>query len=547
MRKLNLLLGLGVLLSTLIAFGGIFHWTVNRVYISEGSSVLLRYKGPLLFGSRKTAEPGQFAKDGETGVREQMLGPGRHFYSPIWWERTYVQDLIVESSQVAIVTSKMGESLPEGEFLVSGDLSGPNRVKYKGILRKVFGPGRYRINPYAYEFKIVKTETTHVGDQLKHAGWVEIPTGYVGVVTNLASIPERQQASGIQDEVLQPGLYPVNPYEQQIDIIEIGYRETSIEVAKRKDRSGKVLLDESGEPVPDDETGISFPSNDGFEIRIDYTAIWGVMPEQAAAVVRTFGTIAAAEQKVIQPQCESICRNNGSKMGAVQLLVGETRQKFQLATSDDFREVLKDKDMVLLYGLVRHIYIPLQVRVPIQMGYIADELTLTREQEKKTAETEADLREAERKVELASEKVRVETEKLVANLVAEGEKEAKELDATTRQRVAAIDRKIAELDAQKKILLGEADGFAEGLRQVAEAQRFQLAVEAFGTASSFSKWQFAEGLPEQIDLRLVYAGEGTLWTDLKSVMPTLPLTNALKNSQGSGKATDRPASEAKSR
>ncbi|MBM4001991.1 MAG: band 7 protein [Planctomycetes bacterium] len=547
MRKLNLLLGLGVLLSTLIAFGGIFHWTVNRVYISEGSSVLLRYKGPLLFGSRKTAEPGQFAKDGETGVREQMLGPGRHFYSPIWWERTYVQDLIVESSQVAIVTSKMGESLPEGEFLVSGDLSGPNRVKYKGILRKVFGPGRYRINPYAYEFKIVKTETTHVGDQLKHAGWVEIPTGYVGVVTNLASIPERQQASGIQDEVLQPGLYPVNPYEQQIDIVEIGYRETSIEVAKRKDRSGKVLLDESGEPVPDDETGISFPSNDGFEIRIDYTAIWGVMPEQAAAVVRTFGTIAAAEQKVIQPQCESICRNNGSKMGAVQLLVGETRQKFQLATSDDFREVLKDKDMVLLYGLVRHIYIPLQVRVPIQMGYIADELTLTREQEKKTAETEADLREAERKVELASEKVRVETEKLVANLVAEGEKEAKELDATTRQRVAAIDRKIAELDAQKKILLGEADGFAEGLRQVAEAQRFQLAVEAFGTASSFSKWQFAEGLPEQIDLRLVYAGEGTLWTDLKSVMPTLPLTNALKNSQGSGKATDRPASEAKSR
>jgi len=546
MRKLNLLLGIGVLVSILIAVGGIVHWIVNRVYVPEGSSVLLRYKGPLLFGSRQTAEPGQFAKDGETGVREQMLGPGRHFYSPIWWERTYVRDQVVESGQVAVVTSKMGEPLPEGEFLVGGDLSGPNRVKNQGILRKVFGPGRYRINPYAYEFKIVKTEAHLVGDQVKHAGWVEIPTGYVGVVTNLADIPERKQGAGIQDEVLQPGLYPVNPFEQQIDIIEIGYRETSIEVSKRKDRSGKILLDESGEPVPEDDSGISFPSNDGFDIRIDFTAIWGVMPEQAPAVVRTFGTIAAAEQKVIQPQCESICRNNGSKMGAVELLVGETRQKFQMATSEDFQDVLKDKDMVLLYGLVRHIYIPLQVRVPIQNGYIADELTLTREQDKKTAETEADLREAERKVELESEKVRVETEKLVANLIAEGEKDAKEMAASTRQLVAAIDRKIAELDAKKQILLGEANGYAKGLQQVAEAQRFQLAVEAFGTASSFSKWQFAEGLPEEIDLRLVYAGEGTLWTDLKSVMPTLPLTDTPKTSRNGGKPSERKPAESKS-
>ena len=511
---------------TAVVVLGLIHWGVNRIYVPEGSSVLLRYKGPLLFGSRKTAELGQFAENDEIGVREQLLGPGRHFYCPIWWERKIVPDQIVHTGEVAVVTSKMGEPLPEGEFMVDGSLHGPNRVRFKGILRNVFGPGRYRVNPYAYEFKIIKSEVKKLGDQLKHSGWVEIPTGYVGVVTNMTDIPGRHQLSGIQDEVLQPGLYPVNPHEQQVDIVEVGYREKSIEVVKKTDRTGAAMLDESGEPIPEGDTGISFPSNDGFSIRIDFTAIWGVLPDQAPSLVRTFGTVEAAEQKVILPQSESICRNNGSKMGAVELLVGETRQKFQQVTTNEFREVLAEKNLELLYGLVRHIYIPLQVRIPIQNGYIADELTLTREQEKKTAESEADLREAERKVELEKEKVRVESDKLVANLIAEGEKTAKEVAAETRQKVAVIDRQIAELDAKKTIMIGEAEGHAKQLKQVAEAQKFQLAVEAFGTASSYSKWQFAEGLPTTIDLRLLYAGEGTLWTDLDSFMPTLPLQSS---------------------
>jgi len=54
-----------------------FDWTVNRVYVPEGKSLLLRYKGPLLFTSgNKYAAPGHFALDGEIGVKEKMPGPG---------------------------------------------------------------------------------------------------------------------------------------------------------------------------------------------------------------------------------------------------------------------------------------------------------------------------------------------------------------------------------------------------------------------------------------------------------------------------------------
>ncbi|MCA9149820.1 MAG: band 7 protein, partial [Planctomycetales bacterium] len=415
--------------------------------------------------------------------------------------------------------------LPAGEFLVDGELNGPNKVTQKGILRKAFAPGRYRVNPYAFEFNTIQTQETEVYEQIKQSGWVTIPTGYVGVVTYLADNKALNRRTGIQSQVLPPGIYPTNPREQHVDIVEVGYRETSVEV-KQQMKNGEIIHDESGEPLAVADSGIGFPSNDGFDIQLDFTAIWGVLPSEAPRVVGTFGSIAQAERKVIEPQSESICRNNGSRMSAVDLLVGETRQQFQLETSQAFQNVLADKHLTLLYGLVRHIYIPREVRIPIQQGYIADELKLTREQEKITATVEADLEEAKKKVELEAARIRVETGKLVANMIAEGERTAREIEAETARQVAEIERKIAQLEAQRSVTLGKAEAQAEQLQQEASAEKFQLAVQAFGSPSAYSKWEFAEGLPDSIDLKLFYAGQGTLWTDLKGAMPTLPLNTA---------------------
>lgn len=507
----------------LIALYVAFLWFICRVYVPEGNSLLLRYKGPLLIGSADEPEPGRLAREGELGVLEQMRGPGRHFYNPLYWERKIVPDVLIYPGQIGVVTSKSGIPLPPGEFLVDGDLDGEQRATHKGILRKVFGPGRYRANPYAYEFKIVRREVTKVGSQEKTSGWVEIPTGYVGVITMQTDNPKLGMRAGIQDNVLQPGLYPINPKEQQIDIINVGYRETSIQVEKQIGKDGKTAYDEQGEPLAVVETGINFPSNDGFDIQLDFSAIWGVMPNDAAPIVRMFGNIDAVEEKVIEPQSESICRNNGSKMGAVELLIGESREGFQTAVSEEFQRVLGAKNISLLYGLVRHIYIPQEVRAPIQRGYVADELKLTRDEETKTARTEANLREAESKVELEAERVRVDTERMRANVMAEGEKKAKEIEAETKQLIAKIERETADLDAKKTVLMGRAESGAKQMSAEAAADKFRLAVEAFGSPGAFNKWEFAEQLPMDLDLKLFYAGEGTLWTDLKSITPTLPL------------------------
>lgn len=500
----------------------VFQWFFCRVYVPDGHSLQLRFKGGIVLGG-ESPPPGSMAKDGQVGVQEEMRGPGRHFYNPIYWERTIVPDFLIMPGQIAVVTSKVGSPLPRGKFLVDGDLDGSDRVQHKGILRKVFGPGRYRANPYAFEFNIVGREVVKVGQQEKVGGWVEIPTGYVGVVTMQTDNPKLNLFPGIQDKVLQPGLYPINPKEQQVDVVNIGFNETSIQVSQQIDASGKPRHDEQGEPLAVLETGINFPSNDGFDIQLDFSAIWGVMPKDASEIVRTFGNIPAVEEKVIEPQSESICRNNGSKMGAVELLIGESREGFQTAVSDEFKEVLATKNITLMYGLVRHIYIPQEVRLPIQTGYVSDEMKLTRDEETKTARIEADLREAESRVELEAERVRVDTDRLRAGVLAEGEKKAREIAASTEQLVAKIDRESADLDAQKSVMLGRADAEARQLSEEATADKFRLAVEAFGSPSAFNKWEFAEQLPKDLDLKLFYAGEGTLWTDLENITPTLPI------------------------
>ena len=78
--------------------------------------------------------------------------------------------------------------------------------------------------------------------------------------------------------------------------------------------------------------------------------------------------------------------------------------------------------------------------------------------------------------------------------------------------------------------MGESQASAQQLQQEAKAELFGLAVKAFGDPTAYTRWQFAEGLPEDIDLKLIYAGEGTLWTDLKNITPVLSLKPPVKPS-----------------
>ena len=539
-----------------ICYEGIWKWGFCRVYVSQGQSLLVMYKGNLLpLWPNPPNAQGEFAKveDGkplERGFLREILGPGRHFrYDPIHYNRILIPDVIIEPGQVGMVTSRLGKELPPGQILVDGDVG---ETEYKGVMRKVLKPGRYRINLYGYEIAIFddagkkveeisldsiaagyfrrspqpeedQSAAPHAGQHDlvgKKSGWVNIPPGYVGVVTNL--VEDNEQKAGIQEEVLQPGIYAINPREQQVDIVEIGFRGITINADLAKSPDGKIEIDENGEPVlaKGGNPGINFPSNDGFPISLDFTCIWGIMPEQASKVVELFGNVGEVENTVIVPEIESICRIHGSKLGAVDLLAGDSREEFQRSVSEDFRTILSGKNISLQVGLVRHIYIPAEVRGPIQKANIADELKLTRDTEIETAKVEADLEAAKANVTKEEKKVLAETEKLYQEALALGHKEVEEIEAATEKLVAAIAKETAEIEAQSLVVLGEAEAQVETMRQEATAQKFELAVQAFGSPEAYNQWVFATGLPDNLRLILLYAGEGTFWTDLKGFQET---------------------------
>ena len=130
-----------------------------------------------------------------------MPGPGRHFYSPLEFETHLVKDEVIPPGKLGVLVSKLGKPLPEGTYLV--DAHG-----YRGILRKVLTPGRYRINTYAYGVKIEDVDAcAEPTTRVKHRADdpTLIPPGYVGVVTNKASDPVTGRTAESRKRYCNPG------------------------------------------------------------------------------------------------------------------------------------------------------------------------------------------------------------------------------------------------------------------------------------------------------------------------------------------------------
>ncbi len=159
-----------------------------------------------------------------------MPGPGRHFYSPLEFERELVPDIIVKPGKIGIVTSKMGKNRTGGAFLV--DNEGRPRRLAEGPHPRPVPAQQVRLRRQAGRRRRLRRRPRprargEPGDPTL------IPPGYVGVVTNKTDNPLTGETQGIQDNVLQPGIYFLNPEEKRVDIISIGFNETTQMVQTR--------------------------------------------------------------------------------------------------------------------------------------------------------------------------------------------------------------------------------------------------------------------------------------------------------------------------
>ncbi|MFZ1493154.1 MAG: SPFH domain-containing protein, partial [Candidatus Competibacter denitrificans] len=204
MNRIGLIVGLA---AALAGSWLLWQWGFCRFYVVPGFMAVVTAK------SGEILPPGQIlAKPGQRGIQEQVLGEGRHFLNPWQYDYKIMPVITIPPGKVGVVTSKVGADLPPGEFLAEAG--------QKGIWRGVLGPGKHRLNPFGYQIDIVDA--------------ISIPVGYVGVVTSLSGKQTTPDAfagpgeKGVRRDVLQPGLYYVNPKELQVDLLEIGVNQVSL-------------------------------------------------------------------------------------------------------------------------------------------------------------------------------------------------------------------------------------------------------------------------------------------------------------------------------
>lgn len=499
-------------------------WTAMRVYVPDDQALVVVNK----FGADLPGDMVVVPADDNhyKGVQEEARGPGRYFIDPVEYGTELVPLVAIpagnpekwqwdsagqlkdpqDAPMVGLVTVKQGKTPPDGEEVVDAG--------FRGIQKDVLTPGTYKINPYLEEVTLVPAVVIppgSVGVVTRQIGANNAESG-AGATTNAgAAAPMMQNRlvsgnadRGILRDVLQPGIYYLNPRMVKVTVMPIGYDEISLDHSVN--------------------TAVHFYSQDGYQIQADFTVVWGRTAADAPDLVATIGDTDRIQQNLITPAMKAACQNEGSKYTAVQLIQGQTRSQFQDDLSAALSAQVTPRHVQILLALVRDISITDTkgkdatggLLATIQRANIEVERQLTNEQKTTTAAMQAELEQALKQVDVARATVAGDTKVKVANLMADGQKNAAEIDADRDLQTATIRLQIAQLDSQRTAILGRANAEVTRLKNEAEAQGAKLMVDAFGSPQAYNLYIFAKNF-QPTDLHLIFAGPGTLWTDLKSM------------------------------
>jgi hypothetical protein len=449
--------------------------------------VISKFGGPL--------DPGQvLARPGQKGIQETVHGEGWHFVWPVLYETEVKPNIVVpgtrksggsiEPAKVGIVKALGGEPLPAGQFLAEKG--------QQGIWREVLLPGAYRLNPYGYEVKLVDM--------------VEIKQGYVGVKrrklgndgpTEFAMHPTDKGI--IRDEILQPGLYPINTEEFEVIPCDVGIYQTSYHYTTD----------------PKENTALVFDASDSNRIQLDCTIEWELKPEFWPTWVAKFRNINRIETTVVMLNVKNISRNKGQDYGAEDFLDGVKREKFQQDFTNELREACQRENIIIRHAFIRNIIIPDAFLKPKRDEQLAKEKAVTQKEMTLTAETNNEVVAAERMITFEVGKVEANTNRLVAAIEREVENLTIVTDAQIERMKDEYSVRKSILDAQRQELLGKADAEAKKLVNSAKSSLYKMQLDVFGGDNdSFLRYTLAQNLNETMRLRLFQAGPGTFWTNL---------------------------------
>ena len=200
---------------------------------------------------------------------------------------------------------------------------------------------------------------------------------------------------------------------------------------------------------------------------------------------------------------------------------------------DELAKILGEKHILLRNAIVRHVEVPEDILQPIQETSIAKERDLTNKTQQETAKKQALLNTELAMVDQLKRETEQETEKITATIAAEMRKDVAGIAADAQLKVAEINLNAAKIRAEISRTKGEAEAKARFLVENEAALGVKRRAEVFGDAGTLADLQFVESLNPNISIRVIHAGEGTLWTDLKGSSIALPSSsgNAAKKAK----------------
>ena len=448
----------------------LFLWFGCRIEVNSGKIAVMIAKTGKQIPAGAIIAPDKSYK----GIQLEVLPEGRYFKNPLFWDWKIQRITTIPAGNVGVITRKYGKDISASD-LSNGKLFADEGEK--GLLRDGLKPGNYRINLFANDIEIFPA--------------IEIPAGFVGIVTELAgktpveknSFLVKKGEKGVQPVPLQPGTYYVNPYAQRIDLMDI-----------RSQRHEMYA-----------ENALHFPTSDGFDMMVMLIVEWAVDAHRAPEVLVRVGEQGANEksneilQKIVVPALRGYGRIIGSQYSAPEYISGVSRIIFQSNLFQRVRSMCNKKGVIIKSVLIGDIAAPDEIAQPIREREIAKE-ELSRNQARiLRAKADQSLARIDAMIDLKKLKVEAETDKLQTIIAVSNLQVAAMLEQEQKLAVAKTDLKAAALTATAVRNRGKAEAEVISLSHAAKADALTKSANAFGSGDKLSKYELTQTLAGKID------------------------------------------------
>ena len=479
----------GVLaLMILVVLLPLWFWFFCRIEPGPGEMAVLIHK------TGKDLPSGEIlaTKPDQKGIRLEVLPEGRYFRNPYSWGWQIKPITDIPAGKVCVQTRLYGQDLPAGKIIAEEG--------NKGIMAEVLRPGKYRINPYAYQVRLFDAINIRAGS----VGVVDSQIGLDALNDNLLAEQRNQflvakGMKGVLPEVLDPGTYYLNPY--LYTVAEVNLQ------SQRFELSG--------------EDAITFLTMDGFTVNVEGTIEFALNRDKAALLTHRVGDMDDIVRKVIMPRARGFSRLEGSKNPAINYIGGETRQKFQDSLEVHLRDRCKEWGVAIKSVLIRNIIVPEEIASIIRDREVAVQNAKKFEQQIAQARSKAELTRQEMLAEQNREKVTAETARIRAVIAAKQEQEVRTIAAKKDFEVAKLENETAAFQAQAILLKAGAERDVIRLNNKAQADVFAAQAKAFGTGLNFARYVFYQRVGPCIK-NVISSDEAGGWGAL--FQPLLPAT-----------------------